>query len=678
MQTPESSESEDTEVELTQDYKPNLHCTTRITTPTDLKIVYKSEDASWLRGNGHKASNANEKAIQKKEGNFVEQISLRQGSLPTTPASDHNDDNKGNDPPPWEGEKGLPPEREGDHGVPGEARGNNERLENPPKGSRDDSGEGKRNREGTPSEDDERDLREDLSASERRASIRAIRTRLLFRKKAFKSWDKEIKEQTKRVSNSQEKLEEGRKKYDEVYGTLVEDIKAAEKEFKEAEQELSKKLSQIAKLESERQKLKEYRDELSEKRTKLKELYEKSIPMQANLDKQRTCLQKERAHLVKNQKLVEEAREKFDQERRVYEAEIKEWKEKINSKTPKMTPQVGPYQGMTVSPLRLPNKEDSNISPLSLKSGKSTNRTRGRPAGQQQLMNGEVYYPQQKEIFYSNGLYNKSIPPFEDGYSFLCNSRTELECFSRMLFASSGDKLAEMQKISPTTAIFLYCTTTQKLHGIFVASAQANINIDSSAFGGRFPAQIRVKEQIRMKPLPEKICYKIFRGDRNRNGHLSSFVTNQIISAFLKQQNKRSGGEHYGRGRSYSRKYYSPQLSPYSPIQYLPPPIPTPQPVSPSRKFVLEPLTSRVARAREQLKRGDSGEGRTSPPPPGEQLSSSNKSSRGPRKRRMKPETSHRTVVFGRSSGGANSGGGRQKPSSRRNIVLTSPRRRGS
>jgi hypothetical protein len=91
--------------------------------------------------------------------------------------------------------------------------------------------------------------------------------------------------------------------------------------------------------------------------------------------------------------------------------------------------------------------------------------------------------------------------PAPSGYVFACSKETRDECFERALFGSpAGDMRAMLRRVQPkVTRLFLYDFSRKQLHGVFVAVAPPEMNIDPSAWGApgrkssRFPAQVRVE-----------------------------------------------------------------------------------------------------------------------------------------------------------------------------------------
>jgi hypothetical protein len=128
----------------------------------------------------------------------------------------------------------------------------------------------------------------------------------------------------------------------------------------------------------------------------------------------------------------------------------------------------------------------------------------------------------------------KLFDKFEDGMMFLCNRATERECLKSMIFAASASMMENMVNITEKTALFLYRLIPNRcvLHGVFEAVGVAGLNIIPDAFGGRFPAQIRVKPLFRFPhPVPNERLKKVFNND-NRCRKLNKEETRLLLREF--------------------------------------------------------------------------------------------------------------------------------------------------
>lgn len=98
----------------------------------------------------------------------------------------------------------------------------------------------------------------------------------------------------------------------------------------------------------------------------------------------------------------------------------------------------------------------------------------------------------------------KNIPCF----IMICTNRTEEECLKKGLFGGPEWRLPFLKFIKKGDIGFLYNLTSDELIGIFRAKGPAQLNIDPKAWGGRFPAQIKVTllgELQRIKNAKEKL-----------------------------------------------------------------------------------------------------------------------------------------------------------------------------
>jgi len=79
--------------------------------------------------------------------------------------------------------------------------------------------------------------------------------------------------------------------------------------------------------------------------------------------------------------------------------------------------------------------------------------------------------------------------------------RTEKECFDRMLFGSLPDWFEKVSQVRRGDTGFLLNLDSDKLYGIFRAESDGQLNIEPTAWGGRFPAQVRVMWEKQFKPV---------------------------------------------------------------------------------------------------------------------------------------------------------------------------------
>ncbi len=78
------------------------------------------------------------------------------------------------------------------------------------------------------------------------------------------------------------------------------------------------------------------------------------------------------------------------------------------------------------------------------------------------------------------------------GHVFACTSKSERECFDRMLFATSRVYGENVLKIKKGDLLFLLNLDTDTLHGTFRAKSAGAKDIVPEAWKGRYPYQVRV------------------------------------------------------------------------------------------------------------------------------------------------------------------------------------------
>ena len=77
-------------------------------------------------------------------------------------------------------------------------------------------------------------------------------------------------------------------------------------------------------------------------------------------------------------------------------------------------------------------------------------------------------------------------------WKFVCTNETEAECFQRMLFGDTNRLRKVVERVREGDICFLYNLNTDTLFGPFEAISSGRMNIEPEAWGGRFPAQVKV------------------------------------------------------------------------------------------------------------------------------------------------------------------------------------------
>jgi DNA modification methylase len=89
-----------------------------------------------------------------------------------------------------------------------------------------------------------------------------------------------------------------------------------------------------------------------------------------------------------------------------------------------------------------------------------------------------------------------------NGYIFACTSKSEKECFDRMLFATNRVYGESVLKIKKGDLLFLLNLDTDTLHGTFKAKSVGAKEIVPEAWKGRYPYQVQVLRNGNMHSLP--------------------------------------------------------------------------------------------------------------------------------------------------------------------------------
>ena len=87
------------------------------------------------------------------------------------------------------------------------------------------------------------------------------------------------------------------------------------------------------------------------------------------------------------------------------------------------------------------------------------------------------------------------------GYIFACTSKSEKECFDRMLFATNRVYGESVLKIKKGDMLFLLNLDTDTLHGTFRAKSAGAKDIVPNAWKGRYPYQVQVSRNSKVHSL---------------------------------------------------------------------------------------------------------------------------------------------------------------------------------
>jgi len=106
--------------------------------------------------------------------------------------------------------------------------------------------------------------------------------------------------------------------------------------------------------------------------------------------------------------------------------------------------------------------------------------------------------------------------PGQSAYIFLCANSTEKECYDKLLFGGKEKYQKEVPSVNPGDLLFLFNYQEGLLHGIFKATSDAKMNIQSDAWKGGFPWQVKVEVVEKYKPLSRADLIDVLPFIRNR------------------------------------------------------------------------------------------------------------------------------------------------------------------
>mgnify|MGYP001066167099 CR=1 FL=1 len=102
--------------------------------------------------------------------------------------------------------------------------------------------------------------------------------------------------------------------------------------------------------------------------------------------------------------------------------------------------------------------------------------------------------PLPRGVLYEKERRKESRPA--SGFVFLCNNRTERECLDNRVFGLHEPMKYRVFQVKEGDILFLHNYQANRLHGVFEAVSNGGMNLVPYAFGGKYPAQVRVRRKL--------------------------------------------------------------------------------------------------------------------------------------------------------------------------------------
>ncbi|PSS07617.1 B2 protein [Actinidia chinensis var. chinensis] len=119
------------------------------------------------------------------------------------------------------------------------------------------------------------------------------------------------------------------------------------------------------------------------------------------------------------------------------------------------------------------------------------------------------------------------------GFIFMCNAMTKRECFQYRVFGLPAGRKEDVKNVKKGMKLFLFDCDLKLLYGVYKATSHGQMNLETSAFGGRFPAQVSFAIYEECIPLPVS-AFRLAIKDNYQGSRFKPELTRRQVRELIK------------------------------------------------------------------------------------------------------------------------------------------------